>query len=448
MPNNDDPFKPSDATVVRPRPGGGRRPQGAPPAVGATPAVFPDAPAYSPRPPAYAEPVTSQAQEWLGIGLSPLVRAASPLLLLAGQLRSTLAVPDVPGLRRHALDEIRRFEERARSGGIANEVVLAARYALCAGLDEAVLSTPWGAQSEWAQQTLLVALHREAWGGEKFFEMLNGILHDPARHIDLMELQYLCIAMGFAGKYQVVDRGHARLAEVQHDLYRRIREHRGAPPAELSLRWKGLQDRRNPLIRYVPWWVVGAAALAILAVTFVVYYARLGSAADPVHAELARVGLEDFTTPRPAVAVAGPTLKQLLAADESAGAISVEEEGGLTRVTLLARDLFASGSASLNAGYTGTLQHIASAINQVPGRVLILGHTDDQPLRSLRYRDNFELSRERAASVLRILEPLVDNAARLEVNGAGSSEPRYRPESDPENRARNRRVEIVHVRGT
>ena len=44
------------------------------------------------------------------------------------------------------------------------------------GLDEAVLSTPWGGQSEWAQHPLLVALHREAWGGEKFFEMLDRIL--------------------------------------------------------------------------------------------------------------------------------------------------------------------------------------------------------------------------------------------------------------------------------
>jgi type VI secretion system protein ImpK len=446
MSDIDDPFKPSDATVLRPRPGGGRRPGAGP----SPQSGFAESPAtaFGARPANYAEPVASAAQEWLGIGLSPLVRAASPLLLLAGQLRGTLSVPDVSGLRRHALEEIRRFEDRARAAGIQSEVVLAARYALCAGLDEAVLSTPWGAQSEWAQQTLLVALHREAWGGEKFFEMLDRISGDPARHIDLMELQYLCLAFGFAGKYQVVDRGQARLAEVQHDLYRRIREHRGATQPELSLRWRGLQDRRNPLIRYVPWWVVGAAALAVLGISFVVYYARLGSAAAPVHAELARVGLEDFTTPRPAVALPGPTLKQLLAPDEASGAIAVEEEGGLTRITLVARDLFASGSATLNTGYVETLRHVAAAINQVPGRVLVLGHTDDQPLRSLRYRDNFELSRERALSVVRIVEPALSDPARLEWNGAGSSEPRFRPESDPENRARNRRVEIVHVRGT
>ena len=449
MADIDDPFKPSDATVLRPRPGGGRRQPGAasPGGYGAPP-VSHDTSTSIPRAAAYAEPVTSSAQEWLGIGLSPLVRAASPLLLLAGQLRSTLSVPDVAGLRRHTLEEIRRFEERARASAVPSEVVTAARYVLCAALDEAVLSTPWGAQSEWAQQTLLVALHREAWGGEKFFEMLDRVSGDPARHIDLMELQYLALAFGFKGKYQVASQGDARLAEVQHNLYQKIRAHRGTPQMDLALRWRGLQDRRNPLIRYVPWWVVGAAALAIVAITFVVAYTWLGSAAAPVQAELAKVGLEDFTAPRPAVPFPGPTLKQLLAADEKSGALLVEEDGGRTTVTLLARDLFASGSATLNPRHNVTLQHIADALNKVPGRVLVRGHTDDQPLSSLRYQDNFELSRERAVSVVNLLKPTIDNASRLEVNGAGSSEPRYRPESTPENRARNRRVELVHVRGT
>jgi len=381
--------------------------------------------------------------ESLGIGLNPLVRAASPLLLLAGQVRGTLSAPDVGGVRRYALDEIRRFEERARASGVSNEVVGAARYALCACLDEAVLSTPWGAQSEWAQQTLLVALHREAWGGEKFFEMLDKISEDPARHIDLMELQYLCIALGFAGKYQVIDRGHARLADVQQALYRRIREHRGTPRTDLSLRWAGVEDRRNPLIRYVPWWVVGAAALAVLAVTFGVYYARLASAAAPVKSALAGIGLEEFSRPRAAAPLGGPTIKQSLEAERS---VSVEEDGGLTTITLLGQDLFASGSATVNSRYEETLKRVAAALDRVPGRVLVVGHTDDQPIQSLRFRDNYDLSRERAASVAALLEKAMSRSGGIELNGQGSDKPLYTPQSAPENRARNRRVEIVHLR--
>lgn len=438
MPDIDDPFKPPDATVLRPRPGAGRRGSGdAAPPVRSPLASAPQ-----------AEPISEAAREFLGTGLNPLVQAASPLLLLAGQLRGTLSVPDLGGLRRHALDEIRRFEERAKSSRIQNEVVLAARYVLCASLDEAVLSTPWGAQSEWAQQPLLVALHREAWGGEKFFEMLDRMAQEPDRHIDLMELQYLCLALGFGGKYQVAARGDARLAEIKQGLYRSIRTKRETPPPDLSLRWRGVEDRRNRLIRYVPWWVIGAAALAILAVTFAVYYARLGNAAAPVHAELAKVGLEGFTAAVAAAPASGPTLKTLLAPDEARGALSVEEQGGRTLVTLLARDLFVSGSATPSAAYSDLLQRLADALNKVPGRVLVVGHTDDQPLTSLRYRNNFELSRERAVSVVRLLQRAAANPARFEWTGVGSSEPRYRPESEPENRARNRRVEIIHVTGS
>ena len=436
MPDSDDPFLRPDATKLRPRPGAGRRTY--------VDAVRPQAPA---APATDAAPIPSSARALLGIGLNPLVRAATPLLLLAAQLRESLAPMDVPGLRRHALEEIRRFEEQARSSRVPNEVVLSARYVLCAALDEAVLSTPWGNQSEWAQHPLLVALHREAWGGEKFFDMLERISQDPARYIDLMELQYLALAFGFAGKYQVQDRGHEHLLQVQQDLYRKIRNHRGPTDPGLSLRWRGLEDRRNPLLRYLPWWVVVAAALPILAIAFTAYYAGLARIADPVHAQLAKVGLEDFS-PRETVPVRGPTLKQLLTADEQRGALSVEEQGNRTTVTLLAQDLFPSGSAMVNPAYEETLHRLTSALNKVPGRVLVVGHTDNQPIKSFRFQDNFELSRERAVSVVTVLQQGIDNRARLNFTGVGSSEPRYRPESDPQNRSRNRRVEIIHVRGT
>ena len=433
MPDNDDPFLPSDRTL-RPRPGAGRRGMPEPAIPRTTTAGVRE-----------FEPIPDAVRAFLGLGLNPLVQSATPLLLLTGELRHASSV-DVGGLRRHVLEEIRRFEEQARAAGVRSEIVLAARYALCAGLDEAVLSTPWGAQSEWAQHPVLVALHREAWGGEKFFEMLDRICVDPATHIDLMELQYLMLALGFTGKYHMLDRGTEQLAELQRNLLRTIRSHRGSAPTELSLQWQGLEDRRNRLVRYVPWWVVVAAAVAALAVTFVVYYSRLATQADPLQAKLAQVGVEDFAEPPPAAPVAGPTLKQLLAPEEAAGALSVEEEGGRTVVTLRASDLFGSGSADVNPSYQGTLSRVADALNKVHGRVMVVGHTDNQPIRSLQFHDNYELSRERAVSVATILKTTMENPARMTWRGVGSSEPRYRPDSDPENRARNRRVEIIHLR--
>ena len=178
MPNSDDPFLRPDATKLRPRPGGGRR-------------TFIDAPRTQVSAPASVDstPLAASARALIGIGLNPLVRAAAPVLLMTAQIREAMSAVDVAGLRRNALDEIHQFEEQARAARVSNEVVLAARYVLCAALDEAVLSTPWGNQSEWAQHPLLVALHREAWGGEKFFDMLERTSKDPEKFIDLMELQ-------------------------------------------------------------------------------------------------------------------------------------------------------------------------------------------------------------------------------------------------------------------
>jgi len=143
--------------------------------------------------------------------------------------------------------------------------------------------------------------------------------------------------------------------------------------------------------------------------------------------------------------VAGPTLKQLLAPEEASGVLTVEENGGRSVITLRGGEVFRSGSAEVSNSYEGTLDRIAAALNKVPGRVMVVGHTDDQPIKSLVFRDNYELSRERAVSVANVLKRTIDNPARLTWRGVGSSDPRY-PASDPESRARNRRVEIIHLR--
>ena len=125
--SDDDPFGRPDATRLRPRPGAGRRT-----------IVDPVRPRVAAPAAADADLIPAAARALLGLGLNPLVRAATPLLLLMAQMRETLSPMDVPGLRRYALEEIRQFEEQARSSGVSNEIVLAARYALCASLDEAL----------------------------------------------------------------------------------------------------------------------------------------------------------------------------------------------------------------------------------------------------------------------------------------------------------------------
>ena len=79
---------------------------------------------------------------------------------------------------------------------------------------------------------------------------------------------------------------------------------------------------------------------------------------------------------------------------------------------------------------------------------MVVGHTDDQRDQVADGSTTTTSCRARArVSVANVLKGAIDNPARLHRRGVGSSEPRYRPESDPENRARNRRVEIIHFAG-
>ncbi|HEY5809809.1 MAG TPA: type IVB secretion system protein IcmH/DotU [Povalibacter sp.] len=428
----DDPFAPADGTVMRPRPGGQRR-------------LAADPRAASARPADYASPPPSGnlgVADFISNGRNPILQAAGPLIAVASRLQSTVANADIAALRSQATQDVRQFDDRLRAAGVVPEDALVARYLVCTFFDSAVLNTPWGAQSDWSGQSLLVMFHKEKSGGEKFFQILDRLCAQPGRYIDLIELQYVCLALGYEGMYRIDERGASRLTELQHKLARLIRDARQIKDEELSVHWRGVEDKRNPIFRYVPWWIVACAGLAILVIAFVIYVARLNRAAEPVIAALAQPSVQvEYTAPVNRT----NRLKQLLAPQEQAGLLTVEDFGDKTVVTLIASNLFRSGSAQLNAQYLDTLNAVAQGLNQVPGKVVIVGHTDDQPVRSVQFADNFELSRERAVAVANLLKKSLNNFGRVEWVGVGSTQPRYQPVDTKENRARNRRVEIVSV---
>jgi len=239
-----------------------------------------------------------------------------------------------------------------------------------------------------------------------------------------------------------------RLSEVRQNLYRVIQTVRGSAEGDLSPHWRGVEDRRSPVVRLVPLWVVAAACALVLLGAFVLYRAWLGERADGINVTLANVGLQPLFAAEPEVDAPQVSLKTLLASQISQGLVAVDEQtSGTTLITLTVPELFASASASVNSQYTALIDAIGAALEQVPGHVTVTGHTDDQPLRSLRYPDNYDLSRARALEVTNRLKARVRDASRVDFTGKGASEPRYRPENLPENRARNRRVEILHRRG-
>ena len=452
----DDPYFGNDAdrTVIRPVPGGRRS--------GTLSREEFSAPAAYAADPHSPSPTPSR-----GRGLNRLVDAAGTLLSLVGQLRGTASHPDIDSLRVHVEQEVKIFETAARAGGADTETVSTARYVLCTLIDETVMGTPWGNESVWSEQTLLAKLYQEAWGGEKFFSILDYLLQEPARHIDLLELVYLCLSMGFEGKYRVQDQGDRHLQSIQENLFYTIRENRGEFERELSPHWRGVEDKRNLLVRYVPLWVLGAILGVLLLAIFVGFRIGLNHNTDPVFQQLSSIGRDrppsaavqsartaetvkfpsEITPTVPPAPDKPPGLAVLLASEIKAGLMAISDQPDKSRLVIKGDGLFRSGSASVEEQHYALLARIGEALRQVPGRVLVVGHTDNVPIRSLRFRSNWDLSRERAVSIAQLLANTTGTRERYQAEGRADTEPLV-PNDSAVNRARNRRVEIVVFKGT
>lgn len=259
------PINRGDGTVVRPMPGG-RAPSNQPAPQAQQPAFQP----YQPQPaPVVNTPVDNSPQDFSTIyGLNPLVNAASTLLAVFSKTRESLNHPNVGSLHQQLDREIKAFDIKARSAGVKEDTVMVARYLLCTILDEAVLNTPWGAESAWNQRTLLATFHKETAGGEKFFAILDRLKSNPAENIDALELVYICLSLGYEGKYRVVSRGRDQLEQLRDDIFYIIRTYRGEYERTLSPCWQGLASGRSTLSNYVPMWVVASVVVGLMALTY------------------------------------------------------------------------------------------------------------------------------------------------------------------------------------
>ncbi len=144
-----------------------------------------------------------------GNALNALVKAANPLLELVTPLRHMVSHPDVEALRMQLIHAIKAFEADAKAALVPHESIAAGRYALCTLLDETISSTPWGGGGVWASRSLLVTFHNEAFGGEKFFLILQKLGQDVGANLHTLELMYLCMTLGLEGRYRVIEGGRA-----------------------------------------------------------------------------------------------------------------------------------------------------------------------------------------------------------------------------------------------
>jgi type VI secretion system protein ImpK len=439
---SDNPFsepEDPDRTVIRPAPGGRRA------------APSPQAPVQSYRDAPPAAPIGPDSGEQISFGLNPLIEAAAPLLQLLGRLRNTYSQPNPGDLRERAVQQIRIFEQAARDGGVPMDQLRPAHYALCASLDDVVLNTPWGSAGDWAERSLVSSFHQEVRGGERFFDLLGQLRQNPGTFLPVLELMYLCLSLGFQGRYRLSPRGPGELDRLREDLYAIIvRQGQPTDPA-LAPHWQGVQAPYRPARAVVPTWVLGAATLAVIGGLFIWFSTGLNAASDTVFAQLLGAPLAHMPTIPRAAPVRPLPPQQAIAADPLAVFLKPEIDQGLVTVLgdratpivrIRNRGMFPSGSASVAPNYVHLLERIGEALKAEKGPVTVNGYTDNQPIHTVQFPSNFQLSAMRADAARSIIVGALGDPGRVSAQGHADANP-VASNGTPDGRDQNRRIEVV-----
>lgn len=435
--SHDDPFGEPEKTIIRPNPGGRRAP------------AAPAGPGVTPQPgPASVAPEIGPRLDLSASALNRLVGAATPILSLATRLRTAVSPPNLEALRERIAQELRAMQERIAALDMPVEAKRAGSYAVCATIDDVISNTPWGS-GRWPRQAMVPLFFNEASGGERFFQLLTQYYRDPGRYGDLLELMYLCLSLGFEGRLRVAG-GSAELHRIREGLYNTLRQRRDKASPDLSPRWRGIEAPHRPLTSFLPGWVVLVAAAAIATLAYAGFYFAINRVSDSAYETLAALPPTGTVTlqtvaPAPPPPVTDDTLARLktfLAPEIREGLVVLTDSPRSVNIRLVVPQMFASGSADVESSSLALINRVATALDAEPGAVLVVGHTDNVPIRSLRFPSNYDLSRARALSVAAIIKSHLKAPARVTSEGRGDTEPLV-PNDSPAHRAENRRIEII-----
>jgi type VI secretion system protein ImpK len=461
--SNNDPFaEPDDneRTVIRPNPGG-KRP--------ALSAAAPQAPQSHGQPaaggPALGIPQSSapraagenEANAIAMTGMNTLCALATPLLSLVSRIRNRAQHMDPEKLRQSVMAEVRGFENAALKAGEDAQKVKVARYALCATIDDVVLNTPWGEQSPWTMKTMVGTFHRETVGGDRFYDLLARLEQDPAANIDLLELLYMCLSLGFEGRLRVENGGQDKHLQIRNTLARLIRAQRGEVERDLSPRWKGVLRPYQALSAWRPVWIAAGAAGSIMALTFGGFAWALGQQSAVVQDRIAAIDTGAVATmlrrappppppPPPQEQIDNlARLSSFLAPEIKEKLVEVFQKGNTITIRMAGGGMFGSGSDALKKAFVPIINRVGEALKNEKGHIVVVGHSDSSKLGGGRFKSNEQLSKARAESVLKMLIPLVDDPSRMIAEGHGDKAP-IADNATKKGRATNRRIEILVVK--
>lgn len=372
---------------------------------------------------------------------NPLVDHAGNILSICGQLRIVDKYDDVEQLRYKCIELIKNYEHELRIEGVSAETIQNARYCLCCFIDETVLNSGWG--NAWSSESLLSTFHSETFGGEYFYTLADNMLNQANCQYQILELMYLCLTLGFIGKMRFENQGEKKLEDYRDKMYLAVKNRQGKVHRELSPNWQEKVVQGTELQESFPIWVVVSLFASALLLIYMAFSYNINQYSANVYDELTQLvpwqkqSIDSSNQSRKEFI----TLQQHLQTEIERNLLQIEQLNDVVRIRIGAGDLFASGSAEPREDFEVVLAKIARVLESTTGKILITGHTDDEPTFSTRYPSNWHLSLSRATSIANVLANSATLSGRLWPEGRGATEPVV-INDNKSNRAINRRIEI------
>ena len=391
----------------------------------------------------------------VAIAANPLMRAAASLLLLLGRLRASLSRAGSGQLMDQVAQSIVQFEVDARETGVPPDQINAAKYALAATADDIVQNLPTDDRHLWTKYSMLVRFFSERTGGVKFFQELDRAKQNPAVNLGLLEVMHACLSLGFEGVYRAATSGGGAgaLQGIRRDLYEMIRRAQPKTIEDLSPHWRGQVIGLVANRFRAPVWSIAAVAGVILLGVYLVLRNMLSGEAEALALKMARLGPDTQIDIARETAVKPPPdpparmstqlerIRAALADEILAGKVSADQTTTSIIIRIGNLVLFPSGAAKVNDSFNPIAVKIAKSLDKEPGGIRIDGYSDTDPIKTVTFPSNWELSEARAKSVAGVLKGDLSKPDRVSVSGKGSDNP-VAPNDTADNKAKNRRVEV------
>jgi type VI secretion system protein ImpK len=196
------------------------------------------------------------------------------------------AVSDANSFRIHMREALKSADQEARKRGYSGDTIQLAIFAVVAFLDESILNSRNPLFADWPRKPLQEELFGTHMAGEVYFQNLQKLLGQPdsPELVDLLEVYYLCVLLGFGGRYSMGNKGDLRaIMDAVADKIRRVR----GPSPDLSPMWRLPQEAArtaggDPWARKLA--IAAIACVTLLVVLFVIFKLSLGSGVSDLRA--------------------------------------------------------------------------------------------------------------------------------------------------------------------